>query len=200
MVKYEEKSKDKTKTTSTKHHPRIRQAPENIINVTIVKESSPQKTIDQAPTTNAKSFDPSIGNSDQQNEKADQPDAPSEAKQPKRLLRLPKHIKTRNPKIVYKKGIGVVSDRRNGLLVRNTPTDLYQKYRDDWNKFRAFIPGENDRTQLRRSIRRKMQQKADDDDAKVSSYANGFACSFMSFVWITKIKLIKFSGLCALPR
>lgn len=169
-MKYEEKSKEKTRTTSTKHRPHIRQAPENIINVTIVKESSPQKTVDQAPTTNAKSIDPPIGNSDRQNEQTDQPDAPSEAKHRKRLLRLPKHIKTRNPKIVYKKGIGIVSDRRNGLLVRNTPTDLYQKYQEDWIKFKAFIPGENDRTRLRRSIRRKMQQRDDDDDAKVSSY------------------------------
>lgn len=167
-MKYEQKSKEKANTTSIKHHQRIRQAPENIIKVTIVKESNPQNAVDQAPTTNAKSSGSSIGNSVQQNEKSDQPDVQSETKQTKRLLRLPKHIKTRNPKIVYKRGIGLVSDRRNGVLIRNTPTDLFQKYQEDWIKFKEFIPGENNRTQLRRSIRRKMQQKDIDDDAKVS--------------------------------
>lgn len=168
LVKYEQNSKEKPKITSKKHHPHVRHAPENIINVMIVKESSPQKIVDQAPTTKSKSIDPSAENSVQKSQKTEQPEVSTETKHSKRLLRLPKHIKTRNPKIVYKKGVGFVSDKRNGLLIRNTPIDLYQKYQEDWLKFKAFIPGESDRTQLRRSIRRKMQQRNDDDDAKVS--------------------------------
>lgn len=173
LVKYEEKST----TTSTKHHSRLRQAPENIINVTIVKESSPQK-VDQVPITTAKPIEaPPENTTLQHTENAEQPDAAGEVKRSKRLLRLPKHIKTRNPKIVYKNGIGCGA--RNGLLIRNTPTDLYRKYQDDWMKFKAFIPGESSRTQLRRSIRRKMQHKDDDDDAKV-----GFNGILMDLKWI----------------
>lgn len=162
-MKYEQKSKAKTATT--KHHQRMRLAPENIINVTIVKESSPQK-VDQAPTMKSKSIDVPIENSVHQNQETEQPNVSSETKHSKRLLCLPKHIKTKNPKIVYKKGFA--SSTQNGVLIRNTPTDLFQKYQEDWIKFKAFIPGESSRTQLRRSIRRKMQQKDDDDDAKVS--------------------------------
>lgn len=158
LVKYEQ-------TTTKKPHSKVRLAPENIINITVIKELSPQKV--ESPATRTKSINPSDENPIQQSEKIEQADAPAETRQSKRLLRLPKHIKTRNPKIVYKKGI--VSDKRNGMLIRNTPTDLYQKYQEDWIKFKAFIPGETNRIQVRRSIRKKMQQKDNDDDAKVSS-------------------------------
>lgn len=161
LVKYEQKSK--VKATPAQSHSRTRLAPENIINVTIVNESSPQK---DDPATKAISTEPRPENSTHQNKETQQPDVSSETKQSKRLLRLPKHIKTRNPKIVYKTGIS--RSARSGQLIRNTPTDLYQKYQEDWMKFRAFIPGESNRTQLRRSIRRKMQQRDDDDNAKVS--------------------------------
>lgn len=162
LVKYEQKAKDKT--TIPKHHPRMRHAPENIINVTIVKESSPKKIHSDDPTTKTKkSITASIDDSAPQNETTDQPVAPAETKESKQMFRLPKHIKTRNPKIVYKKGAG----KRNGVLIRNTPTDLYQKYQEDWTKFKAFIPGESDRMQVRQSIRRKMHHKDNDDNAKV---------------------------------
>lgn len=194
-MKYEQKPKAKTATT--KHHQRTRHAPENIINVTIVKESSPQK-VDQAPTTKLKSIDTPHENSVQQDQETEQPNISDETKHSKRLLRLPKHIKTRNPKIVYKKGIA--SCRQNGVLIRNTPTDLYQKYQEDWIKFKNSIPGESSRTQLRRSIRRKMQRKDDDDDAKVSVLYLDFQWIYMKlYVWLMKIKLIKFAGLCAFP-
>lgn len=179
LVKYEQKSKAKVATK--KHHPHpMRLAPENVINVTIVKDSSPRK-VDQTPTTKSKSIDAPRENSVQQNQETDQPNVSGETKHSKRLLRF----KTSNPRIVYKTGIARA--RQNGVLIRNTPTDLYQKYQEDWIKFKAFIPGESNRTKLRRSIRRKMQQKDDDDDAKVSVLYldvhrmtfNGFACNYV---------------------
>lgn len=43
--------------------------------------------------------------------------------------------------------------------VRNTPVDLYQKYKMDWEKFRNFIPGENKRVTVRNTMRDKMRVK-----------------------------------------
>lgn len=121
------------------------------------------KNNDPLPTTR---LSKSVGKRDVQAQ-TDCPTRDNEepVKQLKRLIRLPRHLRTKNPKVIYKKGI--VSGVTNGVLVRNTPTDLYKKYQDDWIKFKSYIPGENSRLSVRRSIRKKMQQKDDDDDAKV---------------------------------
>lgn len=156
LIKYEQKAKT---STSVNNKAQVIHAPENVINVTIINEKSPKKS-DVQPTTcgTSKSIqktDVQAQTEPPQSEKAEQ------VKQSKRLLRLPKHIRTKNPKIIYKKGI------KNGALVRNTPTDLYQKYQEDWIKFKSYIPGENSRMNVRRSVRQKLQQK-EDLDAKVS--------------------------------
>lgn len=46
-----------------------------------------------------------------------------------------------------------------GVIVRNTPVDLYQKYKNDWEKFKYYIPGENARERERKEVRRKLQHK-----------------------------------------
>lgn len=43
--------------------------------------------------------------------------------------------------------------------IRNTPVDLYQKYKSDWEKFKRFIPGENSRDEVRREVRAKIQKQ-----------------------------------------
>lgn len=43
--------------------------------------------------------------------------------------------------------------------IRNTPVDLYQKYKSDWEKFKRFIPGENARDEVRREVRAKIQKQ-----------------------------------------
>lgn len=45
--------------------------------------------------------------------------------------------------------------------VRNTPVDLYQKYKMDWEKYKNFIPGENKRDVIRNNVREKMRVKPD---------------------------------------
>ncbi|XP_055298379.1 uncharacterized protein LOC129566455 [Sitodiplosis mosellana] len=162
LMKYEQRQK----VSSTGNVPRvspqvIQHAPENVINVTIIKEATPKKS-DPAPTVRVSK---SVGKSDVPSQ-TDIPEKDIEepVKQKKRLLRLPRHGRTKNPKVIYKKGIGC--GVKNGVLIRNTPTDLYQKYQDDWIKFKSYIPGENSRMNVRRRIRKKMQQK-EDDNAKV---------------------------------
>lgn len=164
LMKYEQKPKNTSSGTT-----QIIQAPENVINVTIIKESSPKKC-DQQPTMCAKNTvekntvdQARIATEEIEVKKPDE--AAAQVKQRKRLLRLPRHIRTKDPKIIFKRGI--VSGVKNGVLVRNTPTDLYQKYQDDWAKFKDFIPGENSRLGLRNSVRKKMQHKDEGDD-KVS--------------------------------
>lgn len=43
------------------------------------------------------------------------------------------------------------------ILVKNTPVDLYQKYKCDWEKFRKYIPGENTREEVRKEVRTRLQ-------------------------------------------
>lgn len=158
-MKYEQKSK----STSTKV-PTVKTAPENVINVTIIQESCKKIPTENQPTKKSKAQGLVVQLPPETESKKS--DASDDGKSSKNLIRLSKHIKTKNPKIVYKKG--VACGVKGGMLVRNTPTDLYKKYQDDWHKFKSYIPGENSRTNLRRSVRRKMQHK-DDDDGKVSS-------------------------------
>lgn len=170
LMKYEQSSK-----SASKNGPQVIRAPENEINVTIIKEFSPKKCEHQPTSKPVKSV-PTVATVEKNDiqTQTNQTDTEAEKqkhmnenkdKDSKTVVRLPSHIKNRNPKIVYKKGI--VCGGKNGVLVRNTPTDLYKKYQEEWIKFKSFIPGENGRLNVRRSIRRKMQQK-DDSDAKVS--------------------------------
>lgn len=158
LIKYERQQKVPASEIVPRVSSHVIHAPENVINVTIIKEVSPKKS-DPPPTVRVSK---SVGKSDGQAQ-TDIPEKDSEepVKQTKRLLRLPRNARTKNPKVFYKKGI--VSGVKNGVLIRNTPTDLYQKYQDDWIKFKSYIPGENSRSNVRRSVRKKMQQKENDD-------------------------------------
>lgn len=44
-------------------------------------------------------------------------------------------------------------------LIRNTPTDLYQFYQKDWDRFRKYLPGENSRSSVRAEVRRRMEHQ-----------------------------------------
>lgn len=173
LMKYEQKSK-----ATSEIIPQKKQVPENVINVTIINGAS-AKEIEQPPTKISKSVNV------QAQTDTDKEEIPEEKKQSKKFLRLPKHIKTNNPRVINKRG-----STRKGVLVRNTPTDLYKKYQEDWIKFKTFIPGENERFKVRRSVRRKMQQKDSDDTAKVRKYST-FVKSFVSF-WFQVANHINF--------
>lgn len=153
--------------------PKVIHAPENVINVTIIKEASPKKcdhqpaTIGTKPARQVRVQTQTETQSDGAAEKKETNDSDEPVKPTKKLLRLSRHIKPRNTNIIYKKGI--VSGAKSGVLIRNTPTDLFKKYQEDWVKFKSFIPGENSRSNVRRSVRNKMQQK-EEDNAKVSFY------------------------------
>lgn len=148
-MKYEQRTKSVAQT-----RPQVIHAPENVINVTVVKEVRPT-TADAQPTLRAKN--PVDEEKENNSERV---------KQSKRLLRLPHHIRAKNAVILYKKG----KSQKGGVLVRNTPTDLFKKYQDDWQKFKSMIPGENPRTDLRNSIRKKMKQKEDMPDKVKGNY------------------------------
>lgn len=45
-------------------------------------------------------------------------------------------------------------------LIRNTPTDLYQFYQKDWDRFRKYLPGENSRSSVRAEVRRRLEHQA----------------------------------------
>lgn len=45
------------------------------------------------------------------------------------------------------------------VLVKNTPVDLYQMYKRDWEKFKKYIPGENTREEVRREVRERVQKQ-----------------------------------------
>lgn len=45
------------------------------------------------------------------------------------------------------------------VLVKNTPVDLYQMYKRDWEKFKKFIPGENTREEVRKEVRARVQKQ-----------------------------------------
>lgn len=164
-MKYEQEKKKRpiTHENRTQVNRQIVHAPENVINVTIIKEASPNRC-NQLPTAG---ISKSVGKRDapvQTESTESNKETGKEQIKPtkKRLLRLPKHIRTNNPKIIYKKSI--LGGVKGGVLVRNTPTDLYKKYQNDWIKFKSFIPGESDRPTVRRSIRKKMQQKEKNDE------------------------------------
>lgn len=175
LIKYEKKSKP----VALNGQSQVTNGPENVINVTIIKEATPKRS--QQPTTactvkTVPKIDVQAQTEPTKSEKVDQ------TKQSKLLLRLPKNIKTKNPKIIYKKGIA--SGVKNGALVRNTPTDLYQKYQEDWIKFKSYIPGENSRMNVRKSVRQKLQHTQDRDD-KVSKRndRNRFICRMKSKIF-----------------
>lgn len=156
-MKFELKTRSPNESLSAKH------CTENIINVTIINESKqkenvkPSESNKEVQTTETQSQLTSGANSAASSRRR---------KLSKRLLLLPKHVKTRRTNVVHKKGTGEGVD--DGILVRNTPADLYQKYQNDWNKFKSFIPGENKRRDVRESVRSRMQQKAE-EPAKVKS-------------------------------
>lgn len=113
------------------------------------EESAPQKIDTETQTVE------SNPNQDKNCEKAT-----SRPKSMKKVLQLSKPIKTRNSNVIFKKLNS--NDESGGILVRNTPTDLYQKYKNDWAKFKSYIPGENSRQSVRRSVRAKMHHKIDE--------------------------------------
>lgn len=45
------------------------------------------------------------------------------------------------------------------VCVRNNPVDLFQKYQKDWERFKKFMPGENEHAGLRRQVREKLMVK-----------------------------------------
>lgn len=51
----------------------------------------------------------------------------------------------------------------SGKFIRNTPTDLYQKYKEDWARFKNFLPGENSREDVRQAVHRKLRQRPDSE-------------------------------------
>lgn len=53
------------------------------------------------------------------------------------------------------------------LCVRNTPLDLYQKYKKDWDRFKNYIPGESKRMDTRSAVRKKLR-KVDSAQSDVS--------------------------------
>lgn len=147
LMKYESNEKTSTENILDKH------APENIINVTIINDSKPKENTKPIGTqTNVRKSESQTASATGSTR--------SRRRNSKKLLLLPKHVKTKNTNIVYKKG--TATNSRDGVLVRNTPTDLYQKYQNDWNKFKSFIPGENPRHDVRENIRSMMQHKEEE--------------------------------------
>lgn len=187
LIKYERQQKVPTAENVPRASPQVIHAPENVINVTIIKEVSPKKS-DPTPTASK-----SVGKSDGQAQ-TDEPEKDIEepVKQTKRLLRLPRHVRTKNPKVIYKKGI--VSGVKNGVLIRNTPTDLYQKYQDDWIKFKSYIPGENSRLSVRRSVRKKMQQKENADATVRTSFGAKIMPMTLDDAWHLKFNELLFAN------
>lgn len=163
LIKYETHSKQIEKPAP------IRTEPENVINVTIVKQTlSAEEAVDanityaKQPTPKAEPLPQKIDSETQTIESnlnnCDK--TTSKSKSMKKVLQLSKPIKTRNSNVIFKNLNA--NDESDGILVRNTPTDLYQKYKSDWVKFKSYIPGENSRESVRRSVRLKMQQKIED--------------------------------------
>lgn len=52
-----------------------------------------------------------------------------------------------------------VSKRKNKLIIRNTPTDLFQFYQKGWERFRHLLPGENSRSSVRAEVRKRMEHQ-----------------------------------------
>lgn len=150
-MKFELKTRSPNQSISTKH------CPENVINVTIINESKPKENV--KPSESNKEVQTTETQS-QLTSETNSAASSRRRKLSKRLLLLPKHVKTRKTNIVHKKGTAEGVD--DGILVRNTPTDLYQKYQNDWNKFKSLIPGESTRRDVRESVRSKMQQNAEE--------------------------------------
>lgn len=57
---------------------------------------------------------------------------------------------------IVKMWIRTTNRPRSNLRFRNDPVELYHKYQQDWEKFKKFIPGENDHSELRWKIRTKL--------------------------------------------
>lgn len=137
---------------------RVRNARENVINVTIIKESKPTYDSTDDKSLNLKSIIPKADKETQSMETKSS--RAKHAKDGKKIFQLKKHKKLKNGNIIFKRGD--CSCTKDGIIVRNTPTDLYQKYSNDWKKFKSLIPGENSRESVRKSVRAKMQQKEDE--------------------------------------
>lgn len=151
-MKFELKARSPNESASTKHRP------ENIINVTIINESKQKENI--KPSESNKEVQTTETQSQLTLGATSSVASSSRRKLSKRLLLLPKHVKSRKTNIVHKKGTAEGCD--DGILVRNTPADLYQKYQNDWNKFKCLIPGDSQRRDVRESVRLKMQHKAEE--------------------------------------
>lgn len=163
-MKFELKARSPNESISTRH------CPENIINVTIINESKQKENVKPSESSKEVQTTESQSLSQSQLTSSANSAAPSRRRKlSKRLLLLPKHVKTRKTNIVHKKGTAEGVD--DGVLVRNTPADLYQKYQNDWNKFKSLIPGESTRRDVRESVRSKMHQKVD-EPPKVSNRSN----------------------------
>lgn len=184
-MKFEIKARSPNESISNKH------CPENIINVTIINGSKHKENV--KPSESSKEVQKTTETQSQLTSEANSAASTRRRKLlSKRLLLLPKHVKTRRTNIVHKKG--TADGMNDGVLVRNTPADLYQKYQNDWNKFKSFIPGESIRRDIRESVRSKMQHKPEDPPKvkSIKNCLNEFAC----FTIRTMRVLISITGLC----
>lgn len=51
----------------------------------------------------------------------------------------------------------IYSSNTHHRYIRNTPTDLYQYYQQNWDKFKKNTPGENSHSTVRQAIRKRME-------------------------------------------
>lgn len=51
----------------------------------------------------------------------------------------------------------IYSSNTQHRYIRNTPTDLYQYYQQNWDKFKKNTPGENSHSNIRLAIRKRME-------------------------------------------
>lgn len=177
-MKYETHSKH------TSNHTHARHEPENVINVTIVKQMLPadeqhQSNDDGKVSTKQQQLivekEPQKIDTETQTIDNNRDKTTGKGKSTKKMLQLAKQMKTRNSTVLFKR----MNDANDGVLVRNTPTDLYHKYKSDWARFKSYIPGENSRQSVRESVRAKMQHKAD-EPPKVWDFSYEFLRFFAS--------------------
>lgn len=76
------------------------------------------------------------------------------------LIPIPNCIASEPTSAVSSRTTGTATaNKRKTHLIRNTPTDLYQFYQKDWERFRNLLPGENSRSSVRAEVRQRMEHK-----------------------------------------
>lgn len=66
-----------------------------------------------------------------------------------------------------------VKKTKNVQMIRNTPTELYHKYQQDWLKYKHLLPGENSRDDVRQMIRKKLHSEPERKE-KVSKFSHAY--------------------------